>query len=120
MYRPFCKKHLHYQAEVIESPSKFDHIFPDNKSNNLVINLSTELRQNSDIGVLISNVHTDLHLLGDTKCIPRHYCQGADNSLLGNDITSSVGRYVLEAAQSRYRIKINEDDHFLLCLRFTT
>lgn len=39
-YRPFCKKNIMYNKKIIEMPSKWDNIIPDDKHNNFVICVS--------------------------------------------------------------------------------
>ncbi len=39
-YRPYCKKYLNYNASIIERPSRWDSIFPDDTTENIVICVS--------------------------------------------------------------------------------
>lgn len=69
MYRPFCKKNIAYNKKIIEMPSKWDNIFPDNNTINLVICMSTApIKKN--YSVLITNTIQDFHLLENTQCFP--------------------------------------------------
>lgn len=68
-YRPFCKKHIMYNKKIIEMPSKWDSIIPDDKHPNLVIGVSgAPIKKN--FSVLITDTIQDLNFMEHSICFP--------------------------------------------------
>ena len=68
-YRPFCKKYITYNKKIIEMPSKWDSILPDDEHSNLVICVSgAPIKKN--FSVLISDTIQDLNFLEHSICFP--------------------------------------------------
>ena len=69
VYRPFCKKWLSWNVDLIEMPSKWDNIFPDINHKNLVICVSgAPIKKN--FSVLMTNCIQDLNMLEHSICFP--------------------------------------------------
>ena len=70
-YRPFCKKNLVYNKNIIERPSKWDSIIPDENYDNLIICISgAPVKKN--FSVLISDSIQDLHYMENSICFPMY------------------------------------------------
>lgn len=68
-YRPFCKKKLAYDKNLIELPSRWDNIFPTAESENIVLCVSAPpLKKN--FSTLITNTIQDYHLFENSFCFP--------------------------------------------------
>ncbi len=68
-YRPFCKKFLVYNKDIIERPSKWDSILPDDKHENSVICVSgSPIKKN--FSVLITDTIQDLNFMEHSICFP--------------------------------------------------
>lgn len=68
-YRPFCKKHIIYNKDIIERTSKWDSIFPTDEHKNLVICVSgSPLKK--PFSVIITNVIQDYHMLENSQSYP--------------------------------------------------
>lgn len=68
-YRPFCKKSIVYNKKIIEMPSKWDSIIPDNEHSNLVICVSgSPIKKN--FSVLITDIIQDLNFMEHSICFP--------------------------------------------------
>lgn len=68
-YRPFCKKYLVYNKDIIERPSKWDSIIPNDEHTNLVICISGAPIKKS-FSVLMTNTIQDLHFMENSICFP--------------------------------------------------
>ena len=113
-YRLFCSKYLHYQEALIERPGRFKQIFNTDNSENLLICVSTQHRAKG-FGVFLVNKHVDLHLLGDTTCIPRYYFasdNGDNNSFDTDERICNISNFALSIAKKQYRQTISADDIF--------
>lgn len=70
-YRPFCKKHIMYNKRIIEMPSKWDSIIPDDTFENLVICISgAPIKKN--FSVLLTNTIQDLNFMEHSICFPMY------------------------------------------------
>lgn len=68
-YRPFCCKYIMYNKKIIEIPSRWDSILPDENHNNLIICVSgAPIKKN--FSVLITNTMQDFHLLENSQSYP--------------------------------------------------
>ena len=69
MYRPFCKKHLVYNPDIIERPSKWDSIYPENDTENMAICVSGAPIKKG-FSVMMSDCIQDLNLMEHSICMP--------------------------------------------------
>jgi predicted helicase len=71
MYRPFCKKSLAYNPDIIERPRTWHNIFPDNTMENLVI-CTSGAGSSKGFSAIISNCIQDFQLLFNAQCFPMY------------------------------------------------
>lgn len=69
LYRPFCKKHLVYNPDIIERPSKWDSIYPENDTENMAICVSGAPIKKG-FSVMMSDCIQDLNLMEHSICMP--------------------------------------------------
>lgn len=70
-YRPFCRKNIMYNKRIIEMPSKWDSIIPDDKHSNLVICISgAPIKKN--FSALLTNTIQDLNFMEHSICFPMY------------------------------------------------
>lgn len=69
LYRPFCKKNLIYNPSIIEMPSKWDSIYPENDTENMVICVSGAPIKKG-FSVMMSDCIQDLNLMEHSLCMP--------------------------------------------------
>lgn len=70
-YRPFCRKSIMYNKRIIEMPSKWDSILPDDNFENLVICISgAPIKKN--FSVLLTNTIQDLNFMEHSICFPMY------------------------------------------------
>lgn len=69
LYRPFCKKNLTYNPSIIEMPSKWDSIYPENDTENMVICVSGAPIKKG-FSVMMSDCIQDLNLMEHSLCMP--------------------------------------------------
>lgn len=68
-YRPFCKKYLVYNKDIIERPSKWDSILPDDTFENLIISVAgAPIKKNFSV-FITSNIQ-NLHFMENSICFP--------------------------------------------------
>ena len=68
-YRPFCKKKLAYDKDLIELPSKWDSVFPSADVENVVICVAAPPLKRR-FSVLMANCIQDYHVFENTFCFP--------------------------------------------------
>lgn len=97
-YRPFCKKYLVYNKDIIERPSKWDGILPDYEHTNLVICLSgAPIKKN--FSVLITDTIQNLHFMENSICFPMYMYDkeekhnDAQMTLFGNTVEEDTVKY---------------------------
>ena len=77
LYRPFCKKKLNYNPLIIEMPSRWNSIYPDAETDNLVICVSgAPIKKN--FSVLMTNCIQDLNLMEHSLCMPMYMYDKVD------------------------------------------
>lgn len=96
LYRPFIKKKLYFSQELNEMQYQLPSIFPNPKSENIVIALNVG---NKPFNVLVSNSLVDYHFNGDSQCLPL-YRYGKDGKR-GDNITD----WALKQFQRHYKDK---------------
>lgn len=67
LYRPYVKMNIDYQPQIIERSGISKELFSQN--NNLVIYISSA----KSFTAIISNLHSDYHMAGDTQCFPLYW-----------------------------------------------
>lgn len=111
-YRPFCKKFLVYNKDIIERPSKWDSILPDDTFENFVICVSgAPIKKN--FSVLMTNTIQDLNFMEHSICFPMYIYDKIDKhngtqiSLFGNTEEETVEykkRYAIsDAALTKFK-----------------
>lgn len=111
-YRPFCKKFLVYNKDIIERPSKWDSILPDDKHENFIICVSgSPIKKN--FSVLITDTIQDLNFMEHSICFPMYIYDQTEKhenvqmSLFGNieeDTAEYKKRYAIsDVALARFR-----------------
>lgn len=126
-YRPYCKKHTAYNKSIIEMPSKWDSILPDDKHENYIIAISGAPVKKG-FSVLISDCIQNLHYMENSQCFPlymydREEAKKGDafvGSLFGeapDDSPKFKRRYALSDAalkkfQDMYGSKVTKEDIF--------
>ncbi len=68
MYRPFVKKYLNFNTDLISDPSLVDSIFPRGSNNVCIALAAPPLTQ--EFSCMVSNCICDYHLLGQTQMMP--------------------------------------------------
>ena len=69
MYRPYCKKYLCYNKSIIERPSLWDKILPNDECENMIICI-TGIGSNKGFSAIVSRHIQDLQLLSNAQCFP--------------------------------------------------
>lgn len=124
MYRPYCKKILFYNKDIIERPSKWDKVFPDAEHENIVMCVSGD-PLNKGFSVLMTDCIQDYHLLENSFCLPMflydlaeeksavHQIQMFDND---NTVYYKKNSAISDAALNRFREiygnKVQKEDIF--------
>lgn len=70
-YRPFCKKNLSYNSSIIEMPSRWDRIYPESNTDNLVICVSGAPIKKG-FSVLMTDCIQDLNFMEHSLCMPMY------------------------------------------------
>lgn len=122
MYRPYCKKILFYNKDIIERPSKWDKIFPDAEHENMVMCVSGD-PLNKGFSVLMTDCIQDYHLLENSFCLPMflydlveeksmfHQMQMFDNNVHYKK-RSAISDLALERFREIYGNKVQKEDIF--------
>ena len=124
MYRPFCKKYLAYNRAIIERPSKWEKIYPENYENYVICISGTGSKKG--FSALITDCSQDLQLLANAQCYPLYMYdkREVDNltqiSLFDDserqlyDYTRrfAISDDILNAFTEKYRKNISKEDIF--------
>lgn len=84
-YRPFCKKNLSYNSSIIEMPSKWDKIYPESDTDNLVMCVSGAPIKKG-FSVLMTNCIQDLNFMEHSLCMPMYMYDRIDEGFY-NELT---------------------------------
>lgn len=130
MHRPFCKQRLYFDRQLVEMPSKWESIFPEPDSDNLVICVSGAPLKKS-FSVLMTNTIQDLNLLEHAQCFPLYWYEevvSGDGQLslmdlytMGNDNKRkfrkrcTISDAALKKWQSTYGKMVMKEDIFYYC-----
>lgn len=125
MRRPFCKVHCYYKREIMEYPSKWESIFPNEKSENLVICVSGS-GSSKGFSTLITDGIQDYQMLFNAQSFPlcfydKEVVKGNGQLRLDGSIDEDRIEYhkryaITEAIFTKFRTlygdKVNKDDIF--------
>ena len=79
-YRPFQKQYIYYSEKLIERPGKWRTVFPNSKTDNVVICLSGLSSRLDSISILINNSPIDYNTLDSgTQCFPLYWYEENKN-----------------------------------------
>ena len=118
-YRPFCKQKLYFHRPFIERPGVNNSFFPNLKSPNTVICISSS--PNDGISLLISNHLVNFHFNGDTQSFPLFYYeekeqiqgslfdQNKEDKYIRRD---GISNYIFEKAKKIYGKRVTKEDVF--------
>ena len=120
-YRPFCKKYISYNKKIIEMPSKWDSLIPDDEHDNLVICVSgAPIKKN--FSVLMTDTIQDLHFMENAQSYPLFIYFKEDRQNNQISLFDSVGinykkRYAITDAslnkfKSIYGDRVTKEDLF--------
>lgn len=120
-YRPFCKKYLVYNKDIIERPSKWDSLIPDDGHDNLVICVSgAPIKKN--FSVLMTDTIQDLNFLEHSISFPLFIYSKEDHQNTQITLFDSAGinykkRYAITDAslnkfKSIYGDRVTKEDLF--------
>ena len=125
MRRPFCKVHCYYKREIMEYPSKWESIFPNEKSENLVICVSGS-GSSKGFSTLITDGIQDYQMLFNAQSFPlcfydKEVVKGNGQLRFDGSIDEDRIEYhkryaITEAIFTKFRTlygdKVNKDDIF--------
>lgn len=118
-YRPFFKQVLYFDKPFIERPGLNNKLFPNNKTNNIVICVSPS--SNDGLSLLITDKIANLHFNGDTQCFPLYYYEENNHTQKGLFDTGDnsdyirrdgVSDFILERAKKQYGKNVTKEDIF--------
>lgn len=96
VYRPFFKQNFYFDKYWNARVAQMPKIFPDRKSENLIITINKNFNSGSgNVALMCSNI-VDLHVNGDAQCFPRWVYEEADSSSLFADKRTRVDGISLE------------------------
>ena len=78
MYRPFCKKFVSFNTNLIERLSRWLSIFPEDSKDNLVI-CTSGIGGNKGFSTLITNCIQDVQLMFNCQCYPLYMYDKIEN-----------------------------------------
>ncbi len=129
MHRPFCLQYLYFDKSLIERPSKWSNIFPQDGVDNLVICVSGAPLKKK-FSVLMTNKIQDLNLLEHAQCFPLYIFEEeqVSNKQLNlldqldedHNVSKHLKRYALSDValnkwQNTYGKMVTKEDVFYYC-----
>lgn len=84
MYRPFVKTNIYKKDDIIEFPSMWNKLLPNDYLSNLIITISTPPMKNN-FSVMISDCISDFHKLEQTLALPLYWYEKKLNYDLFSD-----------------------------------
>ena len=120
IYRPFTKQHLYFDRPFIERPGLNSHLFPNEKLENLIINI-TGVGASKDFSVIISNKLTGIDTIEKNQTFPIYYYEEPKTTQKGlfddPNETDYVRRdalsdFILERAKKQYGKNVTKEDIF--------
>lgn len=118
MYRPFCKENLYFSRDLINTIAQNEKLYPLG-NNNLTLCCSG-ISGTKDHSCLISNLVSDLHFDGDTKCYPLYWYEEVSLNQLdlfsGEEVKferkDGISDFILSQAQQKYGPRVTKEDIF--------
>lgn len=114
-YRPYCKEHLYYDRDFIESPGIWSRIFPTPDSENVVIMISG-IGGNKAFTSLVSRNISSLDTVEKNQCFPLYYYDEVNNADFFADKfvrRDAIGEHILTKVRQQYEEpKIKKEDIF--------
>ena len=103
MYRPFVKKYLNFNKDLISDPSLVSSIFPIGEQNMCIALSTPPLTQ--DFSCMVSDCICDYHLLGQTQMIPLNWFdeRGESVSLFDGVTFNGISDGFLEKCQNKFK-----------------
>ena len=113
LYRPFTKQWLYFDKPFIESPGLNSMLFPNEKSKNIVINI-TGIGASKPFSVLISDKISSIDCIEKNQCFPLYYYEenkthqanlfdispfGGEGAYIRRD---AISDFILERAKKQY------------------
>lgn len=105
LYRPFCKKHLYYDRNLIERPGAMIQIV--NNSQQMIC-----VSSGKGLTVMISNIPVDYHFIGDTHCFPVTVLDSESGTLIDNMSYSNINKKYSTEVSNKYSRKISDEEIF--------
>ena len=118
-YRPFSKLYNYFSLDISHSLNLQKTYFPTEKSDNLIICISSSLSEG--LAILISNGFVDIHYNGDSLCFPLYYYEennAIQKSLFDTDDEQkyirrdAISNFIFERAKQQYGKSISKEDIF--------
>ena len=109
LYRPFCKKHLYFDAILVDERGAWPRLSPNSDAKNPVIVVS-DIGHRTPFSVLMTDCIPDLHLVSTadgTQCFPL-YTWSADGSERFDNITS----HAVELVRAQFGAGVSREDIF--------
>lgn len=121
VYRPFTKQNLYFDKPFIERPGLSSQLFPTEKLENLVINI-TGIGASKDFSVLISNRLTGIDTIEKNQIFPLYYYEENNRqqkSLFDTDDAygkyirrDAISDFIFERAKQQYGKSVSKEDIF--------
>jgi predicted helicase len=119
IYRPFNKQKLYWGDKMIHRRAKFNSLFPNTNSKNIVIVSCGGI--SNEKSTIISNCIVDLHAYGDSQCFPLYYYEennAIQKGMFDEDNKSdfirrdAISDFILERAIKIYGKNVSKEDIF--------
>jgi len=104
LYRPFEKKYIYYDNTLIDRPSKFKEVFPNSKSNNLLI-CTSGVGSSKPFQAMATNLIPCYDTLEKTRCYPLYLYQGKNNAKIENITDWALKRFREQYKDKKIRKK---------------
>ncbi|MCF7930474.1 MAG: DEAD/DEAH box helicase family protein [Acholeplasmataceae bacterium] len=117
MYRPFFKQFAYFERDLIERPSSWESIFPNDFTENYVI-CTSGIGSNKDYSVLIADTFVDLQLNFNGQCFPLYYYEPSNTldlfgeSFGGYSRVDGISDHILKNFNKNVDSKITKKDIF--------
>lgn len=127
-YRPFAKRYLYFQKEVINSIYQNSIVFPTHEHKNITIVMSG-VSASSKFSVLITNNIVSIDTVNKTQCFPLFYYTKYDTANAIESLNEEVDKYgykkeyaitdyALEEYQKRYGGGFLRKIFFIMCMAY--
>ena len=120
LYRPFCKLNHYFNFDLNHSLFYQPILFPSSKEKNVIIGISC-IGSNQVFSIIISDLVADVHLAGDTQCLPLYYYEenkATQKGLFDTDESrkyirrDAISDFILERAKQQYGKTVTKEDIF--------